>query len=886
MTLQAGTRLGPYEILALLGQGGMGHVYRARDTRLDREVAVKILPPHLAHDPEFQSRFEREGRAVAALSHPNILAIHDVGVEAGAAYAVTELLEGDTLRARMDGHGVPTRKGVEIALQIARGLAAAHDKGIVHRDLKPENVFITTDGHVKILDFGLARPVARATGTDARTELRATDPGTVMGTAAYMSPEQVRGEPVDHRGDIFSFGCLLYEMMTGRRAFDRATPAETMTAILRDDLREDGPGDAALPPSLGAIVRHCLEKRPEERFQSARDLAFALQSASGWGSGPAVPIARPARRPRPGLLWIAATIVVAVATGLGVWTAVRGRNLPETATIRATVLLPGVAVASLVGTDDPAIAVSPNSRLLAYVTPNHSSIALHDLQTGGSRTLVEGGEVGSPFFSPDGQFVGFVQGSGGTIRTAVGGAIRKIAVTGGAATLVADNIIGIKGAAWGDDDFIYYSPSPSSGLWRAPAAGGAPEKLTEPDTAHGEKTHRLPFVLPGSRAVLFVVGTSRITSFDEAHIEALRLSDRVRHRLVDGGTAPQYLKTGDLLYERAGQLIAIPFDPDQLSVRGVPVTVADGIQDLPQSGSSYHAVSADGALFFIPRGLTPSAEIVALDRDGGATKLTDAPVAISGGSVSPDGRLLALDPDGATQQIAIVDLTRNAIQRFTFEWDNASPVWTADGSRLVFRSNAGGGVRRLFWQAADGSGVPEPLTNADVDEIPSSIHGRLLAYEDLDPATKNDLWVMSLDDRKPHELLRTPFDETFARFSPDGRWIAYQSNQSGAWEVYVQRYPGSGARLQVSEGGGTRAMWQPDGTSLIYLRGTDVMRATISESGTGTPAKMFALQPNDMLLDVMRDGRLVVARRHAPPPPTSVNLIVNWFKEVRQRTGR
>jgi serine/threonine-protein kinase len=425
------------------------------------------------------------------------------------------------------------------------------------------------------------------------------------------------------------------------------------------------------------------------------------------------------------------------------------------------------------------------------------------------------------------------------------------------------------------------------GLWRVRAEGGAPEKLTDPDTAKGEKTHRLPFVLPGSRALLFVVGTTRITTFDDARIEALRLSDKSRHPLVDGGTAPMYLSTGHLVYERAGQLIALPFDPDRLEVHGAPVTVADGVADLPLTGVSYHSVSANGTLFFIPRDARPATGVLlALDRQGRSVKLADAPYAIDAGRVSPDGRRIAVDPDGATQQIAIIDFGRNSVQRVTYEWDNATPLWTPDGSHLVFRSNAGGGNRHLFQRSADGSGVAEAVTTSARDEIPTSISGRLVAYESIDPETKNDLWITSLDDRKPQVLVKTPFDETGARFSPDGRWIAYQSNQSGAWEIYVQAHPGNGRRQQVSEGGGIRAEWQPDGRSLTYLRGLDVMSVAVAYGEPGPAVKLYSLESNDLLLDVLRDGRLVVLRRGAPAAVTSLNLIVNWFGEVRRRAGR
>jgi Tol biopolymer transport system component len=891
--------LGPYELIAGLGAGGMGQVYRARDTRLDRLVAVKVLPAHLV-DPDARARFEREAKAVAALSHPNILAIHDFGTAGDAPYVVTELLEGETLRARLEAgseppvdgrpRGLPLRKAIDIAVQIAQGLAAAHDKNIVHRDLKPENIFIGTDGHVKILDFGLARsaPAAAASTAASPTELN-TELGTVMGTVGYMAPEQVKGVPADPRADIFSFGCVLYEMLTGRRAFDRATPAETMTAILRDDPGVPTAEDSGLPPALEQLVRHCLEKQPQERFQSAHDLTFALRALAGSSSGPAgAALVQPVRRKAGAWRWLAFTAAVAIATGASAWWAARRTAPRPSGPIMRTVLPLGeIGISRVVGKDDETIAASPDGRLIAYVNRAHSEVRLHDLQTGESRTLVKEGEVGAPVFSPDGKYVAYIAGVGGSFRTAVWGSLRKISISGGGSTTLADGIAGLKGADWGDDGWIYYCPSPAFGLWRVRADGGAPEKLTDPDAAKGEKTHRWPAVLPGSRAVLFVVGTSSITSFDDARIEALRLSDRSRHTLISGGTSPRFLPTGHLLYERAGQLLAIPFDPDRLTVNGAPVTVADGIADFPAAGTSYHVVSSNGTLFYAPRQAAPPASsIVAVNARGQESKLADATFVPSAGSVSPDGRLLAVDPDGATQQIAIVDLARNRMQRITFAWDNASPLFTADGARLIFRSNAGGGVRRLHWQAADGSGVAEALsTSATADEIPTSIHDGRLLFEDLDPVTRTDIWLLSLADRKREPFLKTPFDEAGARFSPDGRWIAYQSNQSGAWEIYLQPFAASGHRVQVSQGGGVRVMWQPDGRGLTYLRGRDVMRVSFSGSPAGEvgqPVRLFSLEADDLLLDVMHDGRLVVFRPAPTPPSASLNVITNWLEAVRR----
>jgi Tol biopolymer transport system component len=896
MTLDPGFRLGPYRIESPLGAGGMGEVYRAHDTRLNRAVAIKVLPPSLAADPDAQARFEREAQAIAALSHPNILAIHDVGSEGPTAYAVMELLDGETLRDRLRTGPLPPRKAAEIARAVALGLAAAHDAGIVHRDIKPENIFLTASGHVKILDFGLARQVEipGADDPNSPTFIRKTDPGMVMGTLGYMSPEQVAGRAADFRSDIFSLGCVLYEMVTGMRAFERPTGAETMTAILREDIPEmPRGGDSGILSALDQIVRHCLEKQPAERFQSAHDLAFALQAAPGaaaTGPAPAVASATPLAR-RGVWRWLAFTALVVGFSGSAAWWfAVRTRPAPPAAPVMRTVLpLADIAVSRLVGKDDCTTAVSPAGRWLAYVTAGRREIRLMDLETGESRALVTDRDVGEPVFSPDSKFLAYVSGTGGELRTAVWGSLRKIPIAGGASTALASGITGIKGASWGDDGWIYYCPGPAFGLWRVRADGGSPEKLTVPDAANGEKTHRHPFVLPGSRAVLFVVGTAKITSFDDARIEALRLSDRSRHRLVEGGTAPRYLPTGQLLYERAGQLLAVPFDADRLTAGGVPAIVADGVENLPLSGTSYDTMSANGTLFYVPRQARPAPNaLLAIDERGRTTKLADAPFDASAGSLSPDGRYLAVDPDGATQQIAIVDIDRNTTRRITFEWDNASPLWTPDGSRLIFRSNIGGGARKLYWQAADGSGAPELLSKRNRDEVPTSVNGDRLLFEDLDPQTHTAIWMMSLRDRTSKPLVRTSFDESAARFSPDGRWIAYQANQSGAWEIYLQPVDGGGRRLQASDGGGVRPVWEPNGRGVLYLKGVDVMRAAFSESSgeVGTPVRLFSLEPDDLLFDIGHDGRLIVMRHSAAPTTTALTVITNWLNEVRRRTAQ
>jgi eukaryotic-like serine/threonine-protein kinase len=889
MTLAPGTRLGAYEVLGAIGAGGMGEVYRARDTRLQRDVAIKILPELFAADPERLMRFEREATTLASLNHPHIAQIYGIEVSAGVRALVMELVEGEDLAAQIARGPMALDEAIPIARQVAEALEAAHEAGIIHRDLKPANIKVRLDGTVKVLDFGLAKALDPAGASNPGAQMNSptftspalTQMGLVLGTAAYMAPEQARGKPVDRRADIWAFGVVLYEMLTGRLPFAGEGISEIVAAIIKDEIAW-GALPADLPPSVRRLLRHCLEKDPKRRLSSIADARFDLEELQEASPAPS----RQHRR----AAWpfvLAAGLAGAVLGALGVYV-LRQPAASELPVIRAELPLEGLAASRLIGKDDATMALSPDGRLLAYVNEQRSAILLHDLSTGRSRPLVQAGELGAPFFSPDGRSLGYIAGVGGSIRTAVWGSLKMVPISGGAATNLADDITGLKGASWGDDGWIYYSPSPAFGLWRVRADGGAPEKLTEPDAAAGEKTHRLPFVLPGSRAVLFVVGTSRITSFDDARIEMLKLADRTRHPLVEGGTAPRYLPSGHLQYQRGGQLLAMPFDLGRLEVSGVPVAVADGVDYFAPSGSSYDSVSSNGTIVFAPRNPAPLVNtLVAFDDRGQATRLADAPFNPSSGKVSPDGRRIAVDPDGATQQIAILDFVRNTFQRVTFEWDNASPLWVPDGSRLVFRSNIGGGLRRLHWQPADGTGVPEALSTNPRDEIPTSIHGDQLLYEDVGPETRTDIWIMSLDDRTSRPFVQTRFDEGGAQFSPDGRWVAYQSNQSGSWEIYVQAVSGAGGRLQASQDGGVRALWHPDGKSLTFLKGHDVMRVSFDARGAelGLPVRLFSLEPVDLLLDVLPDGRLVVLRRAEMAPTRSLTLLTNWFGHVRDALG-
>jgi eukaryotic-like serine/threonine-protein kinase len=608
-----GSQLGPYRILDKLGAGGMGEVYRARDTRLDRDVAVKILPELFAVDPDRLMRFEREAKTLAALNHPAHRAdlrhrrrpgCRRTPGRARAGHGAGR--RGGPRRRSSPAAPLPLDQALPIARQIAEALEAAHEAGIIHRDLKPANIKVRPDGTVKVLDFGLATTPAvavRGSGPLANsptfTSPVMTQMGVILGTAAYMAPEQARGRALDRRADIWAFGVVLYEMLTGRQPFAGEGVSDLLAAVIKDEI-DWAALPADLPRPLRHLLRHCLAKDPARRLSAIADARFYLEEIE---AAPAAPVAR--RR----ALWPlagAAALLGAAVGSYGMYL-LRPAAPPALPAIRAILPLDDVAASREIGKDDLTMALSPDGRWLAYVNEQRSAIMLHDLSSGRAQPLVQEGELGAPFFSPDSRFVGYIAGVGGSMRTAVWGTLKRIPVTGGAATPLVDDITGLKGASWGDDGWIYYSPSPAFGLWRVHQDGGAPEMLTRPDAAAGEKTHRLPHALPGGRGVLFVVGTSRITSFDEARIEVLRLDDRSRHRLVEGGTAPRYLANGVLQYQRGGQLLAVRFDLGRLEVSGVPVPVADGVDYFPPSGSSYDTVSSTGTLVFAPG--NPVAEV-------------------------------------------------------------------------------------------------------------------------------------------------------------------------------------------------------------------------------------------------------------------------------------
>ena len=890
MPLEPGAQLGPYEVLAPLGAGGMGEVYRAKDKRLDRTVALKVLPQHLAADPDLRQRFEREARAVSSLNHPHICALFDVGRQEGTDFLVMEYLEGETFAARLSRGPLPTEQVLRYGIEIADALDKAHRQGIVHRDLKPGNVMLTKSG-AKLLDFGLAKlhgaqvaPAAAMLSAGATPAHPLTGHGTVLGTFQYMAPEQLEAKEADARSDIFALGSLLYEMATGKKAFTGKSQASLIAAILSADPPPLASVQPMTPPALERVVKVCLAKDPDDRLQTAHDVMQELKWIAEAGSAAGVPAPVAARRrSRERLAWMAAMAVVITVAGVSLW---RSRAQPVSdsgSVVRAR--LPLAAALAIGVNGHPAVAVSPDGRHIAYSAGTPAQLYLRRMDETESRPIEGTGGAMYPFFSPDSASLGFLSDR----------SIKRIALSGGAPVpMVTDlDINTMRGVAWADDDWIYYTPNYSAGLWRVRASGGDPQQLTTPDFAQGEKTHRFPFVLPGSQAVLFVVGTSKTTSFDDARIEVLSLATRTRHRLIEGGTYPQYVSTGHLLYTHAGKLIAVPFDAERRALTGPPVAVADGMFVDAPSGSGNHGVSRDGT--FVRQGGGTAAmpqTVVEVDLHGAERPSRAEPglfpnSVFNNGRLSRNGTRLAIYTLGGISQIAILDLERGTSTFLNDEWDNISPVWTSDDSHIAFGSNRGGGPNNLYWRRSDGTGEAERLTTSDHRESAFSWSpgAKVLAYIDIDPNSGSDIWTLSIDDRKPHPLVRTPAEETSPAFPPDGHWIAYQSNKArpDRPEVYVQAFPSGGMAQQVSNAGGTQPMWRGD-HEILYRRGQSVMSVTIATVPTfhaGDPVELFRT-PNT-LIDLMPDGRLLMLTNTPAPPVTELEIVVNWFQELRKK---
>ncbi len=886
MTLNSGIRLGPYEIIAPLGAGGMGEVYRARDTRLGRDVAVKVLPSSFSDDEQRLHRFEQEACAAGALNHPNILAIHDVGKHDGSPYVVSELLEGETLRERMAGAALPQRKAIDYSLQVARGLAAAHEKGIVHRDLKPENIFVTRDGRVKILDFGLAKLTEPADGqphTDLPTRRIDTDPGMVMGTVGYMSPEQVRGRPVDHRADIFSFGAILYEMLTGKRAFHGESPAETMSAILREDPPELSVTNKTIAPGLERVVRHCLEKNPEERFHSASDLAFAIEALSGSTPTSSQIAAMPALGPR----WIKgreliAWIVAAVAVlGATLFLISYSRRAPVDArSVRFSIPTPE-------GSSFNSFAISPDGRRLAFIATDSSGkrrLWVRPLDSLTAQPLVEADISGaSPFWSPDSHYIVF----------SADGKLKKIDAAGGPAQTLAgltQSTGTFRGGSWSRDGVIIFAPSPTDGLYRVSAAGGGElTPVTTLDQAQ-ESSHRWPQFLPDGRHFLYF---SRQAERNGVYVGSL--DSRETKRILDTAFNAVYVPEGYLLFERESVLMAQPFDADKLELTGEAFRLAEQVAVRTVDHLSLFSVSESGVLVYESGGEAVNSELNWHDRTG--KKISQVGPVGNYWSIwlSLDEKRVAVERlDRGTGDIWLIDIARNTPTKFTFDpsWDFA-PVWSPDGSKIVFSSTRDG-VPNLYVKPVSSSGNEELLLKSSGLKTPTdwSSDGKFIFYSERNAKGKDDIWVLPLEgDKTPRPFMQDEFNKAGAKFSPDGKWVAYSSDESGPREVYVQPFTGPRAKHQVSTSGGTNPIWQRDGKELFYFTADRKLMAVEVKAGStfesSLPKSLFGMNTRGggsrTTYAVSRDGqRFLTSDMMEISGPSPITVVLNWTTDLKR----
>lgn len=814
--------IGHYRVTGKLGEGGMGAVYRATDTRLGRDVAVKLLSQALAGDADYMARFQREAKVLASLNHPNIATIYGLEESGGVRALVMELVEGPTLADRIAQGALPLEEALFIAKQIAEALEAAHEKSIVHRDLKPANVKVTPQGVVKVLDFGLAKAAESGTpkGDAANSPtltIRATQAGLIIGTAGYMSPEQASGKPVDERADIWSFGVVLWEMLTGRQLFAGETISHTLANVLRGEI-DYSMLPAGTPAAIRELLRRCLDRDLKSRLQAIGEARITIQKYLADPAGASAVAEQQAtpRSRRHVALWAVAAGVLAVVAAATSWIAWRATQPLEHPLMRLSVDLGPAAMTGL----NVTAAISPDGKRLVYPArgPNGKqqlAIRMLDQQQATLLADTEGGA--DPFFSPDGQWVGFFADS----------KLKKISIQGGAPVNLCDAAF-CYGASWGEDGTIVAALSLLSPLFRVPAAGGRPQPLTK--LRRGEATHRWPQVLPGGQAVLFTAAPSDVVS-GNGSIQAMSLKTGVTKTLQPGGYFGRYLpangRSGHLVYLQQGVLFGVPFDPDRLEFRGTPAPLLEDVAANPALGGGQFDFSATGTLVYLAgKGAAQHWPVVWLDSSGRTQPLLATPGTYTYPRFSPDGRLLAVQissRDGS--DIYLYDWGRDVLTRLTFTGHAHLPVWAPDGKHIAFQSVERG--FEIWWMRSDGSGEAQRLLERQDNLVPWSFSpdGRRLAYFERNPETAVDIWTLPLDTSdpdhpkpgKPEPFLRTPATENVPVFSPDGRWIAYRSTESGTTEIFVRPYPaGNGGKWQISTGGGLYGIWSNNGRELFY----------------------------------------------------------------------
>ena len=869
VSLAPGTRIGPYEVAAPLGAGNMGEVYRAVDTSLKRPVAIKILPDRVADDADRAARFEREAELLAALNHPNIAVIHGLERAQGNTALIMELVEGPTLGDLIARGPLRVSESVAIAGQIAAALTAAHARGIIHRDLKPANIKVRPDGTVKVLDFGLAKmiEVDRADRADAATVTsHETRAGVVLGSPAYMSPEQARGEPVDARTDIWALGCVLFEMVTGHRAYGGRTAPDTFAAIL-----EGEPDWTRLPDgstgSLRPLLRSCLQKDRNRRLRDAADVRIWLEDPALLERSRNGSTASRSRWTSPALVGTVAVLGAAAGAGLWHWTRPSEPAVPH-AVVRTAIALPTDLQLHIGG--QSAIALSPDGRRLVFVAQSGGETLLYLRPLDRFDATPLAGTTGAryPFFSPDGASVAFFAGE----------ALKRVSIHGGAPVTVCAAPVASKGGSWGPDGTIVFNPE-TGGLMRVSDTGGAAEPLTTKDPTIDANVLQWPRFLPHGRALL--------ANTLEGELLALALDSRTWHSLGPG-TQPQYASSGHLVFHaphaREGEIRAVGFDLERLTTHGDPVTVVDEVFRSPGSGFANIELGRDGTLVYVPGGHART--LVRVDNLGVRTPLLPERRGFRLPVVSPDGRRIAVTIDPRPSQIWVYDVERQTGIPLVTEGHSFRKVWTPDGRSITYATNG-----QLYSRVADASAEARSLGHQGSPEAWTN-DGRSLLFA-LEPTiSRPDIWILS-GGGPPVPLIATRSVESQAALSPDERWLAYQSDESGRLEVYVRPFPDvQAAKWPVSTGGGGSPAWSPNGRALFYMRGTAIMAVPVETRGNtfraGAPRQLFTgpFETGLQGFGVFPDGTFAMVEADPAARPTQIQVVVNWLDELRRLAPR
>ncbi|HWZ56712.1 MAG TPA: protein kinase [Verrucomicrobiae bacterium] len=879
--LNTGTKLGPYEIAGAIGAGGMGEVYRARDTRLDRIVAIKVLPAHLADNAELRERFEREARTVASLNHPHICTLFDIGRQGAIEFLVLEYLEGETLAQRLAKGPLPLEQVLQYAIEIADALGKAHRKGITHRDLKPGNIMLTKSG-TKLLDFGLAKLQQEAAPATPLSQLptmagAVTGQGMILGTLQYMAPEQVEGKTdrIDARTDIFAFGAVVYEMATGRKAFEGTSQASLIAKILETDPPPMSSIQPMTPPALDRAVRTCLAKDPDNRWQTARDLVRELKWASeSREQGSKAEAVAPVRKSRVAAPWILLSALALILAGVVAWPLL---SRPH----ESIMYFRGPT--SFSARD---MAVAPNGHTVAATgyqeSVRKSVIWIYEVGSQDARPLAGTEGASFPFWSPDGKSLGFF----------ADGKLKKLDLDGGTAQILCDAPTG-RGGTWNQNGVILFAPTGAlgGGLYRISASGGTPALVSSPDASHGEQGHRWPVFLPDGKHFLYMAFAVSLHS-DANAIQVGSLDSHEKRFVTKASANAAYASPGYLLFYRDNTLFGQGFDPGRLELRGEPTPVLGEIQSLTRMGRVSFAATDDRLLVAQTSSAVSYSQLVWFDRKGNQIGVVGKPEVFANVFLAPDGKSVAIDKtDSGNTDVWIYELQGEGAKRMTFDPSiDTMPIWSPDSSRLAFSSSRQN-MFDMYVKDANGAQDEKLIAHVDVDEYPNdwSRDGKYLLY-----TRGPDLWFLTFPEMKITPFLKTTSTLKNGRFSPDGKWVAYASNESGKWEIYVTSFPEARGKWQVSSGGGEQPRWRGDGRELFYLASDGKMTATPVTEGTnfdaGAPVGLFQASPREAaatseqaFYDVSRDGQRFLinteARQTAVEPMT---LILNWTAKLKK----